>query len=46
MARRVAAPRGGVPFLHEKQIEAEAELLLGEYAEKFGDQKPHTPSRG
>lgn len=36
MARRVAAPRGGVPFLHEKQIEAEAELLLGEYAEKFG----------
>lgn len=35
MARRVAAPRGGVPFLHEKQIEAEAELLLGEYAEKF-----------
>jgi hypothetical protein len=36
MARRIAAPRGEVPFLHEKQIEAEAELLLGEYAEKFG----------
>jgi Zn-dependent peptidase ImmA (M78 family) len=36
MARRVAAPRGEVPFLHEKSIEAEAELVLGEYAEKFG----------
>jgi Zn-dependent peptidase ImmA (M78 family) len=36
MARRVAVPRSGVPFLHEKSIEAEAELLLGEYAEKIG----------
>lgn len=35
MARRVSAPRGEVPFLHEKQIEAEADLLLAEYAEKF-----------
>ena len=32
MARRIAAPRGEVPFLHEKQIEAEADLLLGEYS--------------
>ena len=36
MARRLAAPRSGVPYLHEKQIEAEAELLLAEYAEKIG----------
>jgi hypothetical protein len=33
MARRSAAPRGEVPFLHEKQIEREADLLLAEYAE-------------
>ncbi len=31
MARRSVAPRGEVPFLHEKQIEAEADLLLAEY---------------
>ena len=35
MARRLAAPRSGVPYLHEKQIEAEAELLLAEYADKI-----------
>lgn len=34
MARRVAVPRAGVPFLHAKQIEAEAELLLAEFAAK------------
>ena len=33
MARRSAAPRSEVPFLHEKQIEREADLLLAEYAE-------------
>lgn len=34
MARRIAAPRTGVPFLHAKQIEAEADLLLDEFADK------------
>lgn len=34
MARRSVAPRGEVPFLHEKQIEAEADLLLAEYGEQ------------
>jgi hypothetical protein len=33
MARRSAAPRPDVPFLHEKQIEQEADLLLAQYAE-------------
>lgn len=33
MPRRNAAPRSDVPFLHEKQIEREADLLLAEYAE-------------
>jgi IrrE N-terminal-like domain len=33
MARRNAAPRSEVPFLHEKQIEREADLLLAKYAE-------------
>jgi len=35
MARRVAAPRTGVPFLHATRIEAEADLLLAEYSAKF-----------
>ena len=35
MARRSSAPSSGVPFLHEKQIEREADLLLEEYALKF-----------
>ena len=33
MARRIAAPRSEVPYLHQKQIEREADLLLAEYAE-------------
>lgn len=33
MSRRSAAPRSEVPFLHEKQIEREVDLLLAEYAE-------------
>ncbi len=33
MPRRNAVPGSEVPFLHEKQIEREAELLLAEYAE-------------
>ncbi len=36
MARRSVAPRSEVPFLHEKQIEAEADVLLAEYGERFG----------
>lgn len=35
MARRSFGPRHEVPYLHEKQIEAEAELLLAEYGERF-----------
>lgn len=35
MGRRVSAPRSDVPFLHEKQIEREADLLLEEYGLKF-----------
>lgn len=35
MGRRSSAPSAGVPFLHEKQIEREADLLLDEYALKF-----------
>ena len=37
MGRRSATLRGGVPFLPEKQIEQEAELLLAEYGERFGE---------
>jgi Zn-dependent peptidase ImmA (M78 family) len=33
MARRSAAPQSDVPFLHEKQIEQEADVLLAQYAE-------------
>lgn len=33
MPRRSATARSDVPFLHEKQIEREADLLLAEYAE-------------
>jgi len=33
MARRSVAPRSDVPFLHEKQIEQEADVLLAQYAE-------------
>ncbi len=33
MPRRSTAPRSEIPFLHEKQIEREADLLLAEYAE-------------
>lgn len=35
MGRRVSAPKSDVPFLHEKQIEREADLLLEEYGLKF-----------
>jgi Zn-dependent peptidase ImmA (M78 family) len=35
MARRSVAIRSEVPFLHEKQIERDAECLLQEFAEKF-----------
>lgn len=35
MARRISASRSDVPFLHEKQIEAEAEVLIGEYELHF-----------
>lgn len=37
MARRSSAPKSGVPFLHEKQIEAEADALLAEFEERFND---------
>lgn len=36
MARRSAVPQSQVPFLHEKQIEAEANALLAEFGEEFG----------
>lgn len=36
MARRSAAPKSDVPYLHEKQIEAEADVLLAKYGEQFG----------
>lgn len=36
MARRSSAPKSEVPILHEKQIEAEAEILLAEFGERFG----------
>ena len=35
MGRRSSAPKSDVPFLHAKQIEREADLLLEEYALKF-----------
>lgn len=35
MGRRSSAPKSDVPFLHAKQIEREAGLLLEEYALKF-----------
>ncbi|MCC7422906.1 MAG: ImmA/IrrE family metallo-endopeptidase [Planctomycetaceae bacterium] len=35
MGRRNSAPKSDVPFLHAKQIEREADLLLEEYALKF-----------
>jgi Zn-dependent peptidase ImmA (M78 family) len=35
MARRNYGPRPEVPFLHEKRIEAEADLLIAEYEEHF-----------
>lgn len=35
MARRSVAPRSGVPFLHEKQIERDTDCLLQEFADKF-----------
>lgn len=35
MTRRTVAVRSEVPFLHEKQIERDAECLLQEFAEKF-----------
>lgn len=35
MGRRSTAPKSNIPFLHEKQIEREANLLLEEYALKF-----------
>ena len=37
MGRRSSTPRGGVPFLLEKHIEQEAELLLAEYGERFDE---------
>lgn len=35
MPRRSAAPKPDVPYLHPKQIEAEADLLIAEYSERF-----------
>lgn len=35
MARRSVAPRTEVPFLHEKQIEDEANVLIAEYGEHY-----------
>jgi len=35
MGRRSSASRSGVPFLPEKHIEREADLLLAEYGERF-----------
>lgn len=35
MARRSVAGRSDVPFLHEKQVEREAECLLQEFGQKF-----------
>jgi len=35
MARRIAASNGDVPYLPEKRIEADADLLLAEYGEHF-----------
>ena len=35
MGRRSTVPKAGVPFLHQKQIEREANLLLEEYSLKF-----------
>lgn len=35
MPRRVAAPKADVPYLHAKQIEAEADLLIAEYGERY-----------
>lgn len=35
MPRRSAAPTADVPFLHRKQIEAEANLLIAEYEEQI-----------
>lgn len=35
MPRRSAAPKSDVPYLHVKQIEAEADLLIEEYSERF-----------
>lgn len=44
MGRRSSAPNTGVPYLHEKQIEREADLLLDEYALKFSPvAKPPIP---
>lgn len=37
MARRTRMPTSDVPFLHEKQIEREADLLLAEYGLKFSE---------
>lgn len=35
MARRSVALRSEVPYLHEKQIEREADVLLQEFSLKF-----------
>ena len=35
MARRLSANMSEVRYLHDKQIEAEAELLIGEYSLQF-----------
>lgn len=35
MPRRSGAPTADVPYLHVKQIEAEADLLIAEYSERF-----------
>jgi len=39
MKRRSTAPRKDVPYLHKKQIEAEADLVLAEWAEDRGEIK-------
>lgn len=35
MPRRSTAPKSEVPYLHRKQVEAEAELLIAEYSKRF-----------
>ncbi len=44
MTQRIARSRGKVPYLHEKQIERETDVLLAEFSERFFDiAKPPVP---